>query len=277
MKAQTLQQFHWNLAKFDLRYFLSTRFLGYPFELKTWLNQCFTTEKKPEKKMVIFSTGRSGSTLLVELLNSFPSVFCDTELLKRRLVDPLKLIDARARQSHQDIYGFKLLSYQLRDIQSSIHNKSNFLKCLHINGYQPIYLYRENKLQQAISSILAMTQSRWHSTQIRNSDASITIDINVLANTIKEMESLAQYERNLLKNIPHLSLSYEQDLEQAEALHFTMQKLSDYLGQPFIEPNITLKKLHRGHFSDYIHNWEEVLQFIEDSKFSKYLEATTMK
>lgn len=277
MKAQTLQQFHWNLAKFDLRYFLSTRFLGYPFELKTWLNQCFTTDKKPEKKMLILSTGRSGSTLLVELLNSFPSVFCDAELLKRRLVDPLKLIDARAKQSHQNIYGFKLLSYQLRDIQNSIHNKSNFLKCLHKNGYQPIYLYRENKLQQAISSILAMTQSRWHSTKAEDTQSKVMMDVNILLQTVKDMESLAHFEEKLLKGIPHLSLSYEQDLLDEQSRKSTMYKLSDYLGQPFATPSNQLKKLHKGHFSDYVHNWEEVLELIENSKFSKYLEATTMK
>lgn len=276
MKAQTLQQFHWNLAKFDLRYFLSTRFLGYPFELKTWLNQYFTAEQVPEKRLVIFSTGRSGSTLLVELLNCFPSVFCDTELLKRRLVDPLSLIEARASQSQKEIYGFKLLSYQLRDIQISIHNKRNFLKRLSRNGYHTIYLSRENKLQQAISSVLAMAQSRWHSTKLSD-NAAITMDVNVLAQTIKEMEDLAKHEEKLLKSIPHLSLSYEQDLEEKEAHYTTMNKLSDYLNQPFVEPNITLKKLHKGHFSDYIHNWEEVLQFIENSKFSKYIEAATMK
>jgi hypothetical protein len=56
-----------------------------------------------------------------------------------------------------------------------------------------------------------------------------------------------------------------------------MYKLSDYLGQPFVEPSNRLKKLHKGHFSDYIHNWEEVLHFIENSKFCNYVEATTMK
>ena len=98
MKTQTLKQFHWNLFKFDLRYYVSTQFLGYPFELKTRINNYFIKKGAPENKVVIFSSGRSGSTLLVELLNSFPSVHCDPELLKRKLVSPLKLIKAKSSQ-----------------------------------------------------------------------------------------------------------------------------------------------------------------------------------
>ena len=103
------------------------------------------------------------------------------------------------------------------------------------------------------------------------------MDVNILLQTVKGMESLAHFEEKLLKGIPHLSLSYEQDLLDEQSRKSTMYKLSDYLGQPFVTPSNQLKKLHKGHFSDYIHNWEEVLELIENSKFSKYLEATTMK
>ena len=274
MKTQTLRQFHWNLAKFDLRYFISTRFLGYPFELKTWIDNYFAPASAPDQKLVIFSTGRSGSTLLVELLNCYPSVHCDAELLKRKLVDPFKLIEARAGITNADIYGFKLLSYQLRDIQTSIQDKKAFLNELHNKGYKTIYLYRENKLLQSISVIRAMTQCKWHSNKVQSSsNKKITLDIEVLKKTLKGLESLAIFEQKMLEDIPHLSLCYEYDLKDQFSRELTMQKLGDFLNQDYVTPKNKLKKLNRGHLSDYIHNWDEVLQFLKSSKYAHYLDS----
>jgi LPS sulfotransferase NodH len=122
--------------------------------LKTMVKYIFFTKNKIEKKFVIFTKGRSGSTALVSLLKSQPEIQCDGEILSNFIPTPMHYVLAKTHSSTKPIYGFKLITHQLVKVQP-LKKPTEFLKELHQQGYKIIYLRRENLVQLAISNIRA--------------------------------------------------------------------------------------------------------------------------
>ena len=82
----------------------------------------------PEKKFIIFAQGRSGSTLLVSLMNCHKEIFCDGEILNRldygKIYNPLKYINmstcsinstiiSKAKGKHNLVMRTQLKHYQI--------------------------------------------------------------------------------------------------------------------------------------------------------------------
>ncbi|MEM9823740.1 MAG: hypothetical protein AAF985_21830, partial [Bacteroidota bacterium] len=118
-------------------------------------------------KFVIFGQGRTGSTLLVDLLNSHPTIACEQEIFSRRyhllsgkLRWPYRFLQGmEARHAHQT-FGFKVKIYQLTLHQHL--DPMDFLDRLEQRGYQIIYLRRDNFLEHAISGLSAQQTKRFH-------------------------------------------------------------------------------------------------------------------
>ncbi|MEM9847436.1 MAG: hypothetical protein AAF847_06075, partial [Bacteroidota bacterium] len=206
------KRFQRNYLKGTIRYKLSAFWLGYLLELKSRLQHSFGKSEQPKQKFVIFTSGRSGSTLLVDLLNSSPDLQCDDELLKRRLAFPIPLIRSFAAQSEKDIYGFKLLSYQLLNVQTGIKDKHQFLdRLIQEEGYQLIHLSRDNKAKQALSIIYAFYRGQWHNQAGSKQKIAkrFELDPDVYLHFLSELKILEQFEQEMVRSREHLSLTYE--------------------------------------------------------------------
>lgn len=261
-----------NMIRSQLRYHVSTNYFGYPFELKTKLQALLRPGQEPKKKFIIFTTGRSGSTLLVDLMNSHPSVHSDLELLKRKLVNPAGVIKQRSKLANADVYGFKLLSYQLRDVQSGIKKKKIFFNSLVDMGYKPIHLYRENLIFQSLSLIYALYRFQWHNKNGKDQKKSkMWVDVEKLEKTITDLELLREYEEQTLYGLHHLKVSYERDLENGASHSNTIARISEFLELPKVEPNTKLRKVTPSSLSKFVVNEEEVMTFLENSRFIEYM------
>ena len=119
-------------------------------------------------KFIVFGQSRSGSTLLVELLNSHPDVHCDGELfnkseiyIRSRLLlkffcrFPFLYIRYRLRTSFERAYGFKLFFFQVK-------SPEKLLKKLSRHGWKIISIRRENIIAQSLSNIIAFETNLWH-------------------------------------------------------------------------------------------------------------------
>jgi len=267
------KRFQRNYRKGTLRYKLSSFWLGYPLELRSRLQNALGNKKVPEKKFVIFTSGRSGSTLLVDLLNSSPAIQCDDELLKRRVAFPISLVRSFEQQSEQSIYGFKLLSYQLLNVQTGIKDKKRFLdKLIYQEGYQLIHLSRDNKAKQALSIIYAFYRGQWHNQQGSKQKEAKRFELNpdTYLHFLEELQVLEAFEREMVRNFEHLSLTYEQDLRQPEQYEKSMQRVSEYLGVEIVRPETNLKKVTPSRLSDMISNQEALIEAVRNSPFEEY-------
>ena len=135
-------------------------YMGYVREVLTYLGYPFLPKSEPEKKFVIFTVGRSGSTLLVNLLHSHEQIHCDDELYKRKLFSPIRYLRCKTLLSSKKIYGFKLNTYHFRD--QKIVNPKVFINEVFEEGYQIISLRRRNIVRQAISHMYALHRDIFH-------------------------------------------------------------------------------------------------------------------
>ncbi|MEL6719522.1 MAG: hypothetical protein AAFP82_12465 [Bacteroidota bacterium] len=267
------KRFQRNYRKGTLRYKLSSFWLGYLLELRSRLQNAIGANDRASRKFVIFTSGRSGSTLLVDLLNSSPEIQCDDELLKRRVAFPISLVRSFERQSEKDIYGFKLLSYQLLNVQTGIKDKQAFLdKLIHQEGYQLIHLSRQNKAKQALSIIYAFYRGQWHNQEGSKQKEAKRFELNpsTYLHFLEELKVLEEFEQSMVRHYDHLSLTYEQDLRQPAHYAKSMERVSDFLNVEIARPETNLKKVTPSKLSDMISNQEALVQAVRNSSFEEY-------
>ncbi len=227
---------------------------------------------KIEKKFVIFGRGRSGTTALVSLMNSVPKVHCDGEILHQFVDDPILRIEEKCHQSKESTYGFKVLSYQIRNVQP-IDDGSLFLKSLQEHGFSIIYLKRENLLFHALSNIRARAYA-FHAKSSESSEFSskkIYINIEELMHWLEGSQGLEEYELKILEDIPHLSLSYEKHIANAEVHQETLASICNFLEIPYHQGKTEFKKISPRTLKDSIENFEEVVEYLNGTPYKKYI------
>ena len=258
---------------------LLDRNFGYIFEFFTYLSYPVRRRSTPAGKFVIFGTGRSGSTLLVNLLNSNSNVYCDNEIYHRRVLFPHLYLKFRSLLGNKSVYGFKCLTYHLSKSlgKDSKEEQKAFLKSLDQKGYKIIYLRRHNVFRQALSNIYARYRNQFHSNSTagsKNTKKKMLVDLAELHKWMLAIEDQADVEAELLEGINHLKISYEDDLQDSQAHPQTFARLSSFLNVDFEVPDTELKKVTPKKLSGFIENDEEVIRFLHEHGYEKYLEMT---
>lgn len=271
MKKNMRDRIEYVIKKFD---FINHNF-GYVFEVGTYISLIFKPKTRPKEKFVIFGTGRSGSTLLVSLLNSNSNVFCDNEIYHRRVFFPGLYRNARSLLGNKEIYGFKCLTYHIGKIlKVKREEQSDFLRKLSDEGYRIIYLQRENAVRQALSNLYARHRNQFHSNSTvmtKNEDKKMTVDLSEFNDWVEGLQRQSKREESLLDGIPHLKLFYERDLADPASHVETLKKLSEYLSVTFELPETELQKVTPKKLSTFIKNHQEVENFILEKGYSYFL------
>lgn len=246
---------------FRMKYLLNSYVRGYIQEIQQKLTFPLQTNYSPRVKFIIFTGGRTGSTLLEALINAHPAVHCDGEIYKGRMLRPQAFLLSRSRSRQVHAYGFKLLSYQLRDIQTHIQEKRAFLARLQAENYKIIYLERENKAYQALSVICAMQKDNWHQTK-RQEIKKFQLSTKRFSEVLLNIESLYEFEQKVLQPLSYFRVSYEQHLANDGKRNQLIQSIYQYLDLPTYQPTIALKKILPLGISHIIENAEEVGNYL---------------
>lgn len=250
---------------------MSTR--GLTTEAKTYVKFLVSRRHVAGTKFLIFGAGRSGSSLLVDLLDSHPQIRCEGEILHHRVLFPRLYVSCRAATAAQDAYGFKLLSYQLRQVQK-MHDPGLFLQRLHESRWKIIYLVRRNILRRALSNLYARHRQKFHARRDERPTEAVRmpVDVSELLSWMEGMERLNRFEQQLLSDLPHLHIVYEDDLQDSHDHQPTVDRIFLYLGLPSARVKSNLVKATPRDLSDFVANHEELVQFVNDSLYSEYLE-----
>lgn len=188
-----------------------------------------------KRPFVIYSTQRSGSTLLNELLDQHPQVICAGEIFKAR--DSLKIFhpDCSFRyDERQSSLAFKLWpNVMLKRFVSKIASKRaevfgcklmvsqidklpHLPKILDEQGWYKIVLQRRSKVKQILSLEISRALSTWVNKGSEESNA-VHLDIDHLRSTARYLMRSASILDNLEQEAD-LVLTYEDlvaDLPQA--------------------------------------------------------------
>ena len=224
----------------------------------------------PVHRFVIFGRGRSGSTLLVSLLDAHPQITCAGEVLRLRTLAPEAHLRRILAEAHTPVSGAKLLSYQLRDIHR-LPAGTDILRRLAGQGVTILYLTRDNLLRHAISNIYAYKQRIYHQTATGPVRPRITLGLPELTAWIEGSEALAAYEAQVLAGVPHRALTYEADLAQPEArLRTAAALLAEFALDP-VPVDTRLRKVTSDDLREVIENHDSLIAALQTSRFARYL------
>lgn len=222
-------------------------------------------------RFIIFGRGRSGSTALVSLLNSLQNVYCDGEILNQPVIFPFSHVLAKCANSGANIYGCKILSYQIKSVQP-IANRKNFIGRLYKRGFKIIYLKRENLVYHALSNIRARVYGFHKKFSDQSRPEKLTVDLNDLLRWIIVSENLNQYENLLLNDIPYLPLTYEKDLAFEESHRSTVELICSFLGIENATVECEFCKVSPRTLRDGVANYDELIEHLKDTPYAKYLD-----
>jgi len=232
----------------------------------------------PKKQFLIFAEGRGGSSLLVDLLNSHPDIYCDGEIFNAetnaKIRFPLLYLESRKRTTRlirKPVYGFKVKYTQLVLHQGF---KNDFIKTLYDSGWKIIYLRRSNYLKATISTILAEKRGFYHQKRIKVKNLEkINIDVEELLQKTKGRERAAQLEKEWLVGMDYHFVNYENDLLNPDMHQNTLNKIFRFLKIPEHEISTNFKKISTGDLSLDIENFNEVREYLGTSEFAHLLDA----
>lgn len=253
----------WHPERFTLK--------GYTIEARVRAAAAFLPNHT-RKKFVVLTRARSGSTLLRHRLNDHSKIVCEGELLASGKLMPLAFLRALSRKSPSPVYGNKILSYQLAQVQR-IGRPDLFMRSLADEGFMIIHLVRHS-FWQTLSLYSASASGNWHA----KSDSTKTvprrglkIDLERFVRILRWNEMLLEYERRAIAGIDFLGIDYDRDLSQPERLEETAKKLFEALGldYEFAEPR--MRKLLSNNPNEAIENYQELRDAIAAAGLSKCL------
>jgi hypothetical protein len=227
----------------------------------------------PESRFVIFGRGRSGSTLLVRMLDQHDDIACFGELLRSRLIFPERYRDRCMRMSNKPVRGFKLLSYQMTQVMG-ISPLSGYLRGMQDDGFKIIYIHRENFLRLAISNMLARMRGTFHVASDSNAKAAemaFNFPPAEIVNWMEGAERRTAEELQLLAGVDYFDVLYERDLEQPSWQMPTLGRLFRWLGVKEQDVGTDLVQATPRDLRKLIANFAEVEDAIASTPFARFL------
>ena len=242
----------------------------------SWLStvQSIMGSRPHKPSFAILDIGQSGCITLAEWFKAHQKVTFQEDILSQSVRFPRTTVYQRIRQSLGEVYGFNVSVEQLRQVQR-LANPNQFLQDLHRGGCRIIFLNRKDMLRHAIATIKAYgLNCRF---DMASSDTGMAprsqfrVDVAELIDCLKYMDNQRLEARAMLHNIPHLALTYEDDLINPNSHKRTANKLSTFLDIPSIRPTSSKLKLVHQQLTDIIENHDEVCEGIANSEYAYLL------
>lgn len=227
-----------------------------------------------KRKFIIFGQGRTGSTLLVDLLNSSPDVYCDEELFFYKLRSPARYADGKSRLCKAPVYGFKAKIYQLSETQEA--DPRQFMRRLHRNGWTIIHIERQNLLRHALSAVLAEQRQMYQAEtdiDLRAKRDKEYVPVELVVHEMQQREKFRRQEAAVLQDLPHLHVSYEADLADGAKQQRSLNRIFEALGVPPVEVHTNLRRINRTTLRHDVANYDELALALDSVGYERYLYA----
>jgi LPS sulfotransferase NodH len=234
----------------------------------------------PATKFLIFAVGRSGSTLLVDLMNSHPDVFTFGEILSHHAVtnvrNPRRFVEGLTTMSRKPACGFKVKVYQIEHIQKK--DPKTVLRDFHEHGWRIIHLRRENYLRHAISGIRAERTGQYHDvrgarakTQSPRRGGRIRVEMDELMTQFRWLEDCEEKEKRALASLPHIKIEYEKDLCGEDAQKAALGRVFEFLDLRAFEAQTAFRKVTSKSLADNVENAEEIERELAKTEYERFL------
>jgi len=204
---------------------------------------------------IILAQGRTGSTLLTDLLNSHPSICCEGEVLgtRRRFIEPFIAGKSTRFSLTGRTWGFKAKHYQIAE--SFPGGGDKFLARIQKTGWRIIWLRRRNLVRASLSTLVGIERKTWAYNRMDiRAQPSVCIDPDDFARHLHGRVAQNQTELSFLEDLGYLEVVYERDLakvgEQTE-----LPDVLDYLHVRRLPLQTTLRPTEERPLCEYVTNW----------------------
>lgn len=228
------------------------------------------------RRFVIVCGPRTGSELLRELLDALADVQCEGELLQTWKRWPVAFLNGRAV-----LGGFGRLAWGCKILDAHLHlglagsspPGEDVLAKLVAEGWTIIHLQRRDLLTQALSFLHAM-HGQWHFRE-PSGFAPFEADPATLIALLCMLDGSARWLEAKLGQVPHTSISYEDDLRTPEGQEATLTRLADLLKVPHRDVSSDLRAVAPVKPEDRVTNLAEVVKALEHTRFASLLHGRT--
>ena len=237
-------------------------FKNLPMEARVWAKSLVRHDSP--KPFVIYGRPRSGTTLLVRLLDQVPDVRCDGELLHYFLVDPVGFLARLPRRAGPDVraYGIKLISYHLLEIQR-VRRPLAFFDRIAAHGYGVVHLTR-NSWDQTLSLAKAQLSGVYFSKTGRDME-SLRIDPERFVDLLSWNDKMLAYEHEVMSHVAHSAVRYDDDLRNPEQHQRTIDRLCADFGVQSADVGVTMKRTGGKDGLQRVENMEELVTRVRAS------------
>lgn len=242
-------------------------------QARTYLRLVRTREPSDAPpKALVFAQGRTGSTLLVDLLRSVDGMHCDDEILWRHVAWPAGWLEAHRRRHIAEAYACKAKIYQLTDEQG-IDDVASWLRGRVERGWRLIHLHRRNVLRHVLSNIAAEQRGSFvFRGETPPELAALTVEPAHLIHWMGVRTGVAAREREALTGLPHVSVCYEDDLIDADRQQETLDRLTRHLGLPAAVASTSVRRTVEGPLREVLANHDEVAAALAGTPWAVHLD-----
>lgn len=277
-----LRRFYTALKHFRIRDFL--------WEMSLVYRTLFT--KRPKSKFVVYGSARTGTTICASLLSVHEDLVSEHEIFNRfhtvakkdfdaiygeiglGHTPPLffpnfsieKVADYKCNRLHRNCFSFKFLSSQM-----PFSREKKFMRKLAENGWKVLHVTREDLLHVAISYYLASLHYDKPGAWFGAKSQKAVVEPAKLIDLLERFDRELKEQREILRDIPHLDLVYEEDYLHVEKHQEVCDRIFHYLGMPSHPVHSPLKKQGSARLSERVENWEEVRDAVAATRFNVFL------
>ncbi|MBG9376851.1 hypothetical protein I5907_11430 [Panacibacter sp. DH6] len=244
-------------------------------------------------KFIVFTTPRTGSTLLVKSLDTHPDIFCAGEIFLLsgtqfhgecsfkfwKLPLPKKAIyllnfpnmwmnlqsflnrfftAARGEKAK----GFKLMHFQT----AYLPGITGYLKN---NNVKVILLLRENLLKNTLSDLRARHTGVYHNSGAGTEKLpKFKVDLTTLGKKMAEIDTFNKQLEQVTASMDRLKITYE-EFDNWDA---TMNKVLNFINVPDNKIAPVSKKLNPDKLEDMIENYDEMKTWLQQNNYAHFLD-----
>ena len=239
----------------------------------SWLNtfQSMMGSRPHKASFAVFEIGQSGCMMLSKWFCAHKNITFQENILSRAVRFPRMSVYQRVRQAQREVYGFNVTVEQLRQVQR-MADPNQFLQDLRRGGCRVVALNRRDALRHAIATLKTHSVNcRFNAVEPNTRSNKVTVNVDELIACLKYLDNQRVEANAILHNIPHLSLTYEDDLIDVNNHLSTAERLSNFLDISDIKPVGSSLKLVHQQLADIVTNYDEMYEGVENSDYAYLL------
>lgn len=248
-------------------------------------------EPPPSGHVLMLHNGRSGSTLLGDMLDQHPAVFWDGETIEKKLHrlhgqkglgfeelwGEMKLADGvgEVRRRMRTRAGGRLFGSEVQDYHPLMLGSDirTYIRQMRRLGFTRFVYLERNYIRKIVSHAVATKRETFHvgqgenpgRTRVRINPDRLYIGhrFTTLNKALRQYQQFRNEALDELRNDAVLNLSYEQDIQANPQV--AAKKMCAFLDLPPHEPEIKFGKTTNRPLEDVIENFDEIASTIEQA------------